>query len=272
MTDERHGKMRGTLLWLKYNYPQPLTLLGTLAVSIGSIGSFADPKTWGWFGWTILGGVVATAVGGIAGLVKAPAVAALIDDEAKSRGRAEVLTKGIRSAFAGELSQVLRFVDRYVPGARASLYLNHQDRFHIVARSSADPTLRPFGRTSYPVEQGVIGLAWRDTEAVAVDLPRRRDHWNTHMARNYGIPTEEAARLRMQSRSLVALRIDHDGPAGAKPLGVVVLESVAPNAMGSDQRDSITGSAEWRMFSAAVIGGLEALLSASHTQDSTIPA
>ncbi len=263
MTEEGPGLSLKLRQWLKYNYPQVLTLLGTVAVGTGSIGGLVDKEAWGWFAWAIGLGVIATAVGGVAGLAKSPSVVRLIASERRSRERAETLVSGIRSAFSGELAQVLRFINRYEPGARASLYLHVDETFQIVSRSSSDPNLRSFGRTSYPPSQGVIGRAWSDSEAVAVDLPKRRDHWNSHMARNYGFSEAEAGRLRMQSRSLVALRIDHDGPAGARPLGVVVLESVKPTAIGSDERDSIMGSAEWRMFSAAVIGGLDALRSAS---------
>jgi hypothetical protein len=125
------------------------------------------------------------------------------------------------------LAEVLHFDAR----DRISVYRHTGNSFTMVGRFAPLPELDKPGRGVYPVDQGIIGAAWRsgDGKCVAQDLPdpildldaycaRSRDEW--------GLSIAVAKKLGMKSRSIAAFALN--GHNNGVRDAVVVFESTDP--------------------------------------------
>lgn len=157
---------------------------------------------------------------------------------------------GVESMLRAILVGLLHELNIYRDDTRASIYARDGDSFIRLARVSKNPVLKAGGRPSYPADQGVIGLAWREGKASLTKLPEERADWEEKMA-EYGIPAEEARGLRMHCKSIVALRVD--GPAPEfDPLAIVVYESEAKRGVHGTTIDNTRGLDGWKTLTAAI--------------------
>jgi hypothetical protein len=111
---------------------------------------------------------------------------------------------------------------------RVSLFRCDGDHFTLVGRRSPQPRLdESLGRLKYPVQQGILGAAWRDGTAEKPSLPHPgfepdppADEW-LEAQQELGIPTEVALDLTMRSQCYSAFRLADSERA----FGVVLFES-----------------------------------------------
>lgn len=114
--------------------------------------------------------------------------------------------------------------ERCKPEVRITLYCHDAKncRFVPVARVAGDPTFEEMGRSSYPNDQGVISFAWQKGVAKFKSNSKNSDEWVDEMINFFGFDRKVAENLKMQSRSMLAIRLDHHG----KHVGVTVIESI----------------------------------------------
>lgn len=115
---------------------------------------------------------------------------------------------------------------------RASLFIASRDSSFIqIGRYSLNAELGTTARLTHDAGQGIVAATWREVASVQNDLPKRRDQWEKKICREYGLPAEVVANLRMQSRSYVCLRIDRVEGASVRPVRVLILESTEPTGV-----------------------------------------
>lgn len=126
---------------------------------------------------------------------------------------------------------------------RATLYLHDesQNSFIPIARRSDNPKLEPFGRPYYPDNQGIIGAAWTKGYSFVNDLSSDRLTWEQQAFDDYDIPVEAVSKIRMQSCSLMGIRIDLHN----KKFGLVVLESEKKRGITTRMKTQVFESPEF---------------------------
>lgn len=144
--------------------------------------------------------------------------------------RAELAESAVIETICDELRILVTALELDSDG-RANLFLCRDDHFILVGRYSPMPTFsRSIGRDRYPLEQGVLGEAWREGEAEDPDLPNPgptnmppHRGWLERQSRK-GIDEPTASLFTMRSRSYAAIRLEHD----RHRLGVLVVEDTRP--------------------------------------------
>lgn len=138
--------------------------------------------------------------------------------EDKANSRSEAVERALRLL----LQKLLINLTANKPTCRASVYYFTRDGFVMIARYSSNPALDGVGRKEYPLEQGVIGAAWKHEKGLFYlrDLPSERNAWNEALT-GHGFDLDTAASLQMQSRSIGALRMEHRNIG----VGMLVIES-----------------------------------------------
>ena len=106
--------------------------------------------------------------------------------------------------------------------ATLACHLSSEKILIPLARHSDNPSLAEFARHAYPDNQGVIGEGWRQGVVKVRDLPEDRVAWNSQLVEDFGFSITETAALSMQSRSLLAIRIDWENAN----VGILVIESI----------------------------------------------
>lgn len=159
--------------------------------------------------------------------------------------------------YFDDVEEVLRFVllqlatdcnlverERCISQIRITLYChdskNH--RFVPVARIAGNPTFEKKGRSSYPDNQGVISCAWQNRVAKFQSDAKNSEEWIEQMVDEYDFDREIAENLKMQPKSMLAIRVEHHG----KQVGVTVIESTNKtgkcSAAGSLQKLILDGA------------------------------
>ncbi|OCI32808.1 hypothetical protein OERS_04000 [Oerskovia enterophila] len=128
--------------------------------------------------------------------------------------------------------------------ARVSIYRHHGGRFILVARVSQSQSLKGVGRSEYPDSEGVIGRTWDRGSTCATGLPEARPDWDDFCVREYGMDPTAVRRLKMQSRSLLGMRIE-SATANQAPVGLLMIESLAPRGVNGANLDGLTSLPSW---------------------------
>jgi hypothetical protein len=144
-----------------------------------------------------------------------------------------------------ELRELCEKAGLYSEG-RVSLYRFDADRFTLIGRYSARPAFdQDLGRYSLPLDQGVIGRAWKDSAAEQTDLPSAgtdgappTQQWLRAQERT-GVPEATARAFKMRSQAYVAVRI---ATKGGESQGAIVFESTVSRAEveGADTKPNLT--------------------------------
>lgn len=133
-----------------------------------------------------------------------------------------------RDALQGALDELLVQLATYVcddtVDTRVSVYSVEGDEFLLLARYSKNPNHERRGRSSYPLNQGAIGVAWARQWVIQNSSEETREGWEESLLEQ-GFSSEEARHLSMHSRSIYAHRLDR----GSAKAGVVVFEAEDEN-------------------------------------------
>ncbi|NBA73912.1 hypothetical protein GOQ04_00005 [Emticicia sp. ODNR4P] len=118
---------------------------------------------------------------------------------------------------------------------RISVYKVYEDNFVLIGRASDNPNLQKIGRSSYPIDEGLIGKGWAEGEFFIDNLPephtRNGDTYYTQVNQINKIDREVLRNIKMKSRTYFVFRIKgYDN----QPKAVLVIESLNPNAFVKD--------------------------------------
>lgn len=132
------------------------------------------------------------------------------------------------------LAEVLNFDAR----DRVSVYRHTGNSFTMVGRFAVLPELDRPGRGVYPVDQGVIGIAWSrgDGKYVVQDLPDPINSFEPYCARSrdeWKIPVGVTKKLIMKPRSVAAFTLNGHGDSVRD--AIVVFESTAPDRFSIEE-------------------------------------
>lgn len=144
-----------------------------------------------------------------------------VDELESKEGDRQAAFQGLVVALLQGLAESTRC---WNPDSRASLYSPNGDFFVMIGRRSDNPIHEDSGRAVYPIREGVVGMAWREGQGAAVDLPEDEEERAKKMHSHTALPLEVGRGLKMPSRSIVGIRIMDTRTS--TPIGVVVLESV----------------------------------------------
>lgn len=148
-----------------------------------------------------------------------------LDDECTRLRNSQAAMLGYLAKRA--LIEIVEEDEKTLMTSRISIYVEQQGQFVLLGRWAKNEKFRRVGRRSFPIDQGLIGQAWKSKDGVAKvrKLPADEDRWVDQQCNRYGFDEETARNLTMQSRSISAVRID-SGPKS----GVFVIESELPDA------------------------------------------
>jgi|SRR5690625_410389 len=124
---------------------------------------------------------------------------------------------------------------------RVSAYAVTDDRFVLLSRYSMNTKHEKRGRSTYPLNQGVIGLAWERGSDLTHFNVETRSEWEVELVNSGRFNADEAKKLTMFARAILAVRIDAGD--GTK-VGVLVFESenasqFQPNMISQVRRRSL---------------------------------
>ncbi|MCW2601297.1 MAG: hypothetical protein JWM02_3126 [Frankiales bacterium] len=141
--------------------------------------------------------------------------------------RATESERALASLARDEVRRLANSLQLFSNG-RVSLFRAHDDdHFDLVARYSADPSKdHGPGRGRFPIDEAVLGQAWRTQRVFPPPLPAPGPvnaapflQWLDAQER-LGLPRHEAEALTLRARTYGAVRID----SGGHSLGVIVFE------------------------------------------------
>jgi len=114
---------------------------------------------------------------------------------------------------------------------RISVYRHADNAFTMVGRHAMLPAFDKPGRSVYPVDQGVIGSAWRagSGQCIVQDLPDPESEFDAYCARSleeWQIPSDVVQSMTMKPRSVAAFALnDH---LKSSRHAIIVFESTDP--------------------------------------------
>lgn len=144
----------------------------------------------------------------------------------------------ILNEFARTICQEINFDETH---SRISIYVINGE-YHVCClcgRHSKELEYRTEGRVKYPFDQGVLGQALKSgclSARIQANPVDDFDRYCQELLLKYNIPVDITRNLRMQSRSLIAVRIDNDKQI---PVAVVVCESTEWNGTEQINADRI---------------------------------
>jgi len=213
--DERARHVAAALLAASDYLGPLLTVAGAVGLAFGA-GNL----------WVFIPGIV-LAIAGVAVSSKGvPAYRRLEEECARMRDQSAGRTRNLHGILDGVLRttmELLPLVD--FSQSRISVYRHDDSGFAFLGRVSRSTSLAQPGRRRCPESEGIIGRAWDVGWASIKDLPASRDDWDKECARRCGMDIGVVRALRMQSRSVVGIRLDKN-PSAQQPAGVLVIESL----------------------------------------------
>jgi hypothetical protein len=128
--------------------------------------------------------------------------------------------------------------------ARLSLYVHDSelDIFIACGRYSPNPVFSSPGRTTYPDDEGCIGMGWKNGWHFDDAVPANGVARSKYNTKTYNIPEDTNAAVRMKSRLYAVRRLDD---AMGMAVAVLVFEAVDPNGFPEQRiRDTLDGVAD----------------------------
>ena len=201
--------------------------------------------------------VLFTVAGGI-GQIKNRRTLSLVESRLEMKERlvrrySDDVEKVLRFALlklAEECSLVER--DRCKPHLQITLYCHDPEnqRFIPVARIAGNPIFEQPGRGSYPDSQGVISQGWARGMA-RFETGSSGADWVAEVVAA-GFDQNTAKQLRMQSKSMLALRVEESG----RFAGVIVIESMNKTGVTAGLRKQLL-DASWYESVASLVGAVQ---------------
>ncbi|MDJ0338350.1 hypothetical protein [Cryobacterium sp. PH31-O1] len=199
--------------------------------------------------WALCSGGICVLVGLVGRLSQKPTYGELLDKHDDAVVISTDRAKAINSMIKVLIFDISTELAVYQSGMRTSFYCHSNEEFMLLSRVSSSPELQKFGRLTYPEKQGSIWKAWDEGETVITGFPEAREAWESKLVEEHGFSRAEVAGMSMQSRSLMAIRVDKlDGT----PIGVLVIESVSARGVNSTHLDRIRGLPAWRILVACL--------------------
>lgn len=116
---------------------------------------------------------------------------------------------------------------------RVTVYYEFDEEFYLLARYSKNPEFGKVHRQKFPLNKGVISMAWQHEFQIERDCPDPNDEYDaykTYVANKYGYEPEKIDSLTMKSCRYAGYAIvDAD-----EHIGVVVFESENPDFFQND--------------------------------------
>lgn len=253
--------------WFHDHWAAVANYAGTISLALAGVAGFlideqpseASEAFIPWWPWSaaattvvlLISGAALVGAGLVGGIIAAKNTSDLQDDfDAVSRDL-RTHASAVETVLRAIMVRVCTDLGLYRDDTRASIYALDGDEFVLLARVSKNPTLKVGGRPSYPADQGIIGLAWKHGQYSITGLAENRAEWEREAVAEHGIPPEVAAKLRMQCRSIVGIRVDGVEPE-LHPLAIVIFESEAPRGVNGKTIDQVLGTPAWETLAAAV--------------------
>lgn len=166
----------------------------------------------------------------------------LVDREAEAKGRAARRSNAMQTIMVAALHTLMHELDHVdFTRARISVYRHKDGHFIRLCRESKDLELARPGRNRYPVDEGLIGRAWRSGTAYVRDLPEDRSEWESTCHEDWNINDQTVGGIQMQSRSLAGIRLEVTG-TNPRMIGLLVVESLDPRGVKGEVMDVLRTS------------------------------
>lgn len=243
-----------------------LQVAGTLLVGYGlirfrawsegiapeSVANNADPVmefVWTSAAWPLWVGAALSVLGPIVSGWRARNYDDLVESERLLTQRCSDLDESYGSLWDRHLEALQKLVDQALwrvynealdgeNERRVSVYRHTGSGFSLVSRCSIQPAYRRKGRTVYPDDQGVIGLAWERGDAELDGLPdcAADSHAYFLALQQQGIERATAESMAMKSRHLIGIAL-LDSRKKAR-IGVLIAESTRPKDLDKEKLSS----------------------------------
>ena len=234
--------------WVSLHWQHLCNYVGT--VFLAGAGIAGPLKQWNsFFGgdfplWAVLVGGGLVFVGLVGRLAQKPTYVELLDKHGSAVRLSEERAEAISSMLKVLILDFSEKLGVYNRGMRTSIYCHSNSEFVLLSRISSSPELQKSGRSAYREKQGSIWKAWDEGETVITGFPEGRTEWETKLVEEHGFARAEVQGMSMQSRSIVAIRVDKDHGDRA-PIGVVVIEALSPKGVNATHLDKIRSLAPW---------------------------
>ena len=140
-----------------------------------------------------------------------------------------LLRQNIDLIFGEHLKSIARSL-AFTHNERISLYIIDNGEFVCCSRFSQNPNYEKRGRTSYPLNEGVIGEAWSTGVEFIASLPDVKRGQDTYIKRTktkYNIPESTVAKFSMFPRLILGYRISNHDHSDHN--AVIIVESTNKN-------------------------------------------
>lgn len=250
MPEKEAGLVGRVWRWVVQEWDTPTGVLGGIAASFSQVANTA----WAWA--LIVAGalmMLAAMVGSVINQKRSASVerahAAAIRERDTMKDDLAAVSQVSKAVYRSLLGSVARELE-LTAQERISVYLHDAGlpTFQLLSRHSPNPLLEDAaGRSVYPDHYGLIGQAWRNGWAEESELPDPNVSGTAYVGDNlkkYNLPQEVTEGLTMKSRVLVGLRYPHDA-IGAKPIGVLIVESTNADWDMTGMRAKLEASEMW---------------------------
>lgn len=193
-------------------------------------------------------GIALAFSGAIYAVVRGPHYARIIEEHRVFEERAAARSRSLATLLDSALRALMSDLNIDFSQSRISVYRYRDNSFILLDRVSHSQILERAGRARYPSDEGVIGRIWDLREAVVTRLPADRESWNDRCVEDFGMARDVVTDLSMQSRSFVGRRIDVVGPT-ERPVGLILLESLAPQGVNGTTMDALTMAPNYNLLS-----------------------
>lgn len=217
-------------LWFKYSGHVAVGAVGAIGLAFGP----AVPGVW-------IPGLALTFAATIWNALSGPKLSQLVADKRTAELRAQSRSDRLISLLDVVIESIAKGLGLDMSDTRISVYRHTKEAFWLVGRHCDSPSLKAAGRPSYRDTEGLIGKAWHTSEnggAIAIGLPKDRALWEAKCARDYGMPTGVVKGLKMQSRSMIGMRLG-DGLTRQSSIGVILIECLRPNGLTGAHKDNL---------------------------------
>ncbi|TFC91333.1 MULTISPECIES: hypothetical protein [Cryobacterium] len=239
---------------IKTTWHEPLILTGTVAsLYVGVVNEDH-------LGYFIGGAAALLIVGNVRGLYTKSHTIGVEGDRDLLRDQlngVEEREASRREQFAGAVAETLQNLATELQvwnsHSRLTLYTFNGSGFQLFRRKSDNPMLEAIGRGFYPLDQGILRMAWeRGVTAAFTAIPTNDPDYGKKLQKDFNIPIGTSKGFGMRSASILAARLSDTTSASNDHIGVLVIESTAPRGVTSTVRTNLMSSKVWHALQVQV--------------------
>lgn len=206
---------------------------GTLGSIALAIWGAVSPGNFTWI-WLVLG-ILLVIVSLVVRWKRKPSYDDLVEQKDNAEAMVALRSTALEEALGSMLRRIATHCEITGVDQRLSVYCHYDKVFSLLARVAKRSDYEARGRATYPADQGVIGQAWRDGSA-GLQLADKAQ-WVVQTMK-FGFSREEAEALVMKSKSIYAVRLEHN----FKNVGVLVMESDLSGGITGHSMEQIQSS------------------------------